>query len=383
MKKTTGNSPLLNPLLFPFMSSVSNVILHGHLSSTDSSLSKHKDRLTKAWKFTFHPVIGDGNCLFAAIAFALITNEQALLQQVPTFFETRHLETNDQNILGTKLRELTVVEWKNNVDFYQKFLVTSNVVQEADKYLRSGVYCGELGDTMVLALSNALQLVIIAIKDHPIINISPQEIAASTPIFIAFNQYGPGHYDGLIENSTLPPASVPLETVTISHCSCGKNDKKNGSHCHPKTQKYTSVCLCPCCKSGVGCSDNCRCKSCNNPHGKRTMTEQPPSRKRPRHLWQKSVQSSAKFALQLGEHLNHGPRSLLEYFAMEQVLNHCKMQEISETSENILIIYNAMVEIVQLYDCALPLGEKSVSEVETFLREHEHNLDFYKALLCN
>lgn len=39
-----------------------------------------------------------------------------------------------------------------------------------------------------------------------------------------------------------------------------------------------------------------------------------------------------------------------------------------------------MVEIVQLYDCALPLGEKSVSEVETFLREHEHNLDFYKAL---
>lgn len=59
------------------------------------------------------------------------------------------------------LRELTVMEWKNNVDFYQKFLVTSSVVQEADKYLQSGVYCGELEDTMVLALSNALQLVII------------------------------------------------------------------------------------------------------------------------------------------------------------------------------------------------------------------------------
>lgn len=93
MKKTTGNSPLLDPLLFPFMSSVSNVILHGNLSSTESSFSNHRDRLgqiTKAWKFKLHPIIGDGNCLFAAVAFSLQINEQAFLQQDP---ERRHLET--------------------------------------------------------------------------------------------------------------------------------------------------------------------------------------------------------------------------------------------------------------------------------------------------
>lgn len=52
-----------------------------------------------------------------------------------------------------------------------------------------------------------------------------------------------------------------------------------------------------------------------------------------------------------GRCINHGQCSLLEYFAMEQVLHHCKVKGIPETSENIVTIYNAMVEIVALYDC--------------------------------
>ncbi len=71
---------------------------------------------------------------------------------------------------------------------------------------------------MVLAISNALQLVIIvlSISDHPIINISPRAVTNPTPIYLAFNQYGTGHYDGLVENiesSTLP--SPPPENSTL------------------------------------------------------------------------------------------------------------------------------------------------------------------------
>ncbi len=65
---------------------------------------------------------------------------------------------------------------------------------------------------------------------------------------------------------------------------------------------------------------------------------------------------------------------------MEQVLNYCMKKEIPASSDNIVIIYNAMAEIVTQYENVLPLSEKSVSEVETFLREHEYNLTFYKTL---
>ncbi len=92
-----------------------------------------------------------------------------------------------------------------------------SVVQEADKYLQSGFYSGELGDTMVLAISNALKLVIIVLSsilsDHPIINISPRAVTNPTPIYLAFNQYGTGHYDGLVENTEIP--SPPLENSIV------------------------------------------------------------------------------------------------------------------------------------------------------------------------
>ncbi len=79
----------------------------------------------------------------------------------------------------------------------------------------------------------------------------------------------------------------------------------------------------------------------------------------------------------MGKRINRGSRSLLEFFAMEQVLNYCMKKEIPASS---VIIYNAMAEIVTQYENVLPLSEKSVSEVETFLREHEYNLTFYKTL---
>lgn len=371
------------------MSSVSDIIFHGHRSTTESSLSRHKERLDqiiKAWKFKLHPVVGDGNCFFSAVAFYLIINEQAFLQHDSKFFTSKGLETSDHNKLSMMHRQLTVKEWKSNASFYQNLLITNNVVLEADKYLQSGVYCGELGDTMVLALSNALQLVTIvltSINYHPIIHILPRQVSVPISLFLAYTQYGPGHYDGLTEDAKDSPstdsASQPLANV-VSHCSCGKNDKKNSTHCHPKVKKYTSVCLCPCYNSNVRCSDNCRCKCCNNPLGKHNVAEYPPARKRPRHSWQKTMQSSAKFAIHKGESINPGSRSLLEFFAMEQVLSHCNKQEILVTAENIATIYNAMAEVVVSHDCVLPLGTKSISEVSKFMREHEHNLDFYRTL---
>ena len=81
----------------------------------------------------------------------------------------------------------------------------------------------------------------------------------------------------------------------------------------------------------------------------------------------------------MGESLNFGSRSLLEFFALEQVLNHCIERGIPTTSDNVAVIYNAMVEVC-VQEKNLPMGEMTLNKISTFLREHEHNLKFFKAL---
>lgn len=68
---------------------------------------------------------------------------------------------------------------------------------------------------------------------------------------------------------------------------------------------------------------------------------------------------------------------MLEFFALEQALSHCIKNDISTTTNNIAIIYNAMVEVVSSQDCALPIGEMSLDKIDTFLREHEYNREFF------
>ncbi len=57
------------------------------------------------------------------------------------------------------------------------------------------------------------------------------------------------------------------------------------------------------------------------------------------------VLSSAAFALQEGEILNHGSRSLLEFFILEHILNYCIKHDSTMIPNDIEIIYNAVVEL--------------------------------------
>ena len=150
MKTKSDNSPIFNYSLLPFMSSVSNVILQTHQPSTGkSSLDEqrleleHKQRLNNtlsAWNFQLHPINGDGNCLFSAVAFALKANATSLNLYDPNFIMENKLEINDLKKLARVLRDLMVKEWKDNASYYQGFLTstTSTVDIEADNFLQSG-----------------------------------------------------------------------------------------------------------------------------------------------------------------------------------------------------------------------------------------------------
>ena len=133
----------------------------------------------------------------------------------------------DVNVLSKTLRELAVKEWRENEDEYQGFLVHSNVSEEAEHFLQCGYFEGELGDTMVLALSNALGLPIIvfsSIPNHRFISIFPRQVNISFPIYLAYTHCGPGHYDGVVmKTDTSCTASDSHETHTKpQYCTCEK-----------------------------------------------------------------------------------------------------------------------------------------------------------------
>ena len=163
--------------------------------------------------------------------------------------------------------------------------------------MQSGYFYGELADTIVVALSNLLGLPFIVFSSsvcQPVITITPRHLQIPVPVYLAFNQSGAGHYDGVVlcDSDQIQPVALPLTSESdayiaggdVGACSCGKNDKMKRSHCHPVTSKYTTLVRCKCCKESKPCTNSCRCNNCNNPFGRKLITTEAKQalRKRPR-----------------------------------------------------------------------------------------------------
>ena len=75
-------------------------------------------------------------------------------------------------------------------------------------------------------------IVVSSIPNQPIIRIYPRDVAIAIPVFVAFCQYGAGHYDAdIIESAKVDKAIQP------GMCRCGSNDKTStGSERHRCTQ---------------------------------------------------------------------------------------------------------------------------------------------------
>ena len=119
---------------------------------------------------------------------------------------------------------------------------------------------------------------------------------------VAFNQWGAGHYDGVIQKDAAVSTAEPVK------CTCGKNTRDDGIHCHVIKNKYTEVIRCTCVKNGTVCNVNCRCKNCKNPCGQRPSSVDTPQRKHAKHDWQAETHmKSIDFALSRQEQLSDGP----------------------------------------------------------------------------
>ena len=83
----SNRSPLLNQRMIPFMASVT--CLFESVDSPVSEYEEHQKRLTDtvgSWGFQLHPVPGDGNCCFYALAFSIHAQRQELEMRLPQIF---------------------------------------------------------------------------------------------------------------------------------------------------------------------------------------------------------------------------------------------------------------------------------------------------------
>lgn len=279
--------------------------------------------------------------------------------------------------MAVQLRKITVKEWLDNSLYYEGFLMNDVCIErEAPKFLDQGYFYGDLADTMITALSNALETPIVvfsSIACHPIHCVEPRTQTVPVPVMVAFNQFGPGHYDGVIPRGT-------NSDVKPTRCNCGENDRNGGTHCNEMKCKYTTTCRCPCMKSGNACTEICKCRSCANPLGR--VTRDTHKRKRNQHAWQQYKQmSSAEFANSKSENLKAGLLTKVEFFLLENIFCYCTTEEIEVTPKKIHQIYMKILTTETGNLKNVPVSNsRSVSDIEKFIKMREKNFKNFEQL---
>ena len=171
----------------------------------------------------------NGNCFFLAIAYAL---EHVLPNQPDSKDILQQLESlglagcSMGKGICAKLRKLMFEEWMAHSDLYQHFLAKEQIFEsEAKLFLNDGHFATDLGNAMPLAMANALKLPIVIftqMENLPVLPITPREKIKCMPIFLAFHQSGPGHYDAVeMSSSHSMPPSKEIDKTNIEH---GKDD---------------------------------------------------------------------------------------------------------------------------------------------------------------
>ena len=74
---------------------------------------------------------------------------------------------------------------------------------KTERFREPGTFSGDIGDLVIKVSSDFLRipiLVVTSINGSPYVPFIPDEPVITKPIYIAFNAYGPGHYDGTQAN---------------------------------------------------------------------------------------------------------------------------------------------------------------------------------------
>lgn len=188
-----------------------------------SEKNEHSSRLSDvltSWNFQHVQVPGDGNCLFTSVALHLQSVGQMPAAPLHSIVESLGIDLSVDSVeeIAAQLRRAVVAEWLgDHYSEYTRFLAFSQLEQEAQRFLRSGEFAGDVGDLVIAALSNVLHSPIVlftSIVNMPILVLTPshEPMDNPQPIHLTFEQHGAGHYDlAIYSEQQPPPESSQLE----------------------------------------------------------------------------------------------------------------------------------------------------------------------------
>ena len=287
LSKKTNSNPNNLAKDIHFMKSALLLLSNSQFKSHENAGVK-VDAVLKAHGLERVPVAKDGNCLFASVSFSLL---QLLTTDGCSLELQQHLNsigiTGDRTLpeLIKLLRKLVVDEFLscNSVE-YSSFLLSAEHLsyeETAKNFEQDGFFDCELENAVNLALANVLRTSLVAftsLENYPILTIFPKnDPVSNVPVYLAFEQIGPGHYDAVIQSGTneelfdntellsetkasFAEISQPKE-LTRPVCRCGQGEAKN-----KMTRKF---CLqyksgCKCYQNLKGCTSDCGCFNCAN-----------------------------------------------------------------------------------------------------------------------
>ena len=389
---------VFNARYFPFMNSATSLFFHGNFNQNRDGFDAHNARLhavVQSWGFQMDIVEGDGNCFFYSASVSLhqlFENNEA---------DCTHLYnmgiTTDMSIVDTaqRLRELVVNKWITNQERYQPF-VGGNMEEQANLFLRPGHFMGELGNLMPLAMANLIGSALIiftSLETMPVLLITPSSTSGLPPIYLAFNQFGAGHYDAIKfeqkeETSSTVMTSGPVQPVeaTTQRCSCGKNSKRTSNKSIKQScvnsQGYAS--RCPCLKAKNGCHSDCSCKECSNPYGKNDklisdsthFLSSPRPRKRAKHSLSGTRTNAEEFMEKMNTKTQHLEWNMIEIIIFECLIELFRNLKIVIDSDNLQRCFNKLVEKTAEINFKFEMDvlKKTINEIKKRMESHDKAL---------
>ena len=353
-------------------------------------LAQHQQRLHNtlaAWNFQSVPMRRDGDCFFHAIAFGLLQLAQSSNEQALTVL--RILDSSQDNPdmekLVTNLRRAIVAEWTGpNSTEYCSFLTATQLWAEAQHFLQRGVFTGDLGDLVVTATVNAIQIPIVVFTSaasFPITTVMPtyKEAATAHPICLALTQYGGGHYDAVIPAA--PPRNCEeldyddrQESDNAPECSCGRRNKGNKSTACTNTE-FGYRTRCPCHRAKRACTHRCKCKNCANELGKTEAPDTPKAKRTRAHFPNQSFdlkgKGGGKFMKEVGETPKLGPWTDFEFLLAASILRELDDATSIDVDEFVGIT-DAIKSVAEALSLKIPMPQRSREEKLKLMRHCMH-----------
>lgn len=140
---------------------------------------------------------------------------------------------------------------------YEPFVTISGLSYElqAQEFLNEEHFNSEIGNSIVLAVSNIFQVPIIIFTTmgnlRVLSSIPTTESFFEIPLYLAFTHTGKGHYDAVIyqdlttvgEIDPVEEKNITLQAVSVS-CRCGQGRGSKVSESKEVCNNYASLCKC-------------------------------------------------------------------------------------------------------------------------------------------